>query len=389
VILGAIVLGLGYFLLAVNELSFFFAGLLALVVGNGLFKPNISTLVGKLYEPNDPRLDGAYTIFYMGINIGAFISPFVAQYLRVHISYHAAFAAAGVGMAISLVLFLLCQRWLVYSEHRSDRPHTTAPEVPPAVQRQRHIALLIIFFVVAMFWMAFKQNGNTFNLWARDHTDRQPPAWLQEIMHATYADRLLVDKEGQFSTELFQAVNPLFVIAFSPLLVLLWRRLREQGQEPSTPAKVGLGMVLAAGAFLILVAAGLAGGDIGRVTPWALLSAYAALTLGELCLSPMGLSLVTKLAAPRQRSAWMGGWFAATAIGGYLSGLVGVLWKEWLHSTFFAFLAGTSLAAAGILLVFLKRLKAAMPVESKESAEAAALAAGKEARPAVPSGASS
>lgn len=369
IVLGGAILALGYFLLSVDQLTFFFLGLTALVIGNGLFKPNISTLVGKLYEPGDTRLDGAYTIFYMGINIGAFASPLVAQYLRVRYGYHTAFAAAGVGMVVSLFIFLPLQRWLVFQDHRTRTPdQASVVEVPPVVQRQRHIALLIIFFVVALFWMAFKQNGNTFNLWARDCTDRQPAPWLQSFLSWTYLDRLLLDKNGWFSTELFQAVNPLFVVAFSPLLVLFWMRLRRRGWEPSTPTKVGIGMVLCAIAFTVLAGGGLAGGDNPgeRVSAGYLLGAYALLTIGELCLSPMGLSLVSKLAAVKHRSAWMGGWFASTAIGGYLSGLVGKYWERWTHSSFFGFLTVSSLFAALILLMFLGRLQRAMPGEKKE-----------------------
>jgi POT family proton-dependent oligopeptide transporter len=235
ILAGAVVLGLGYFLLAVDHLGFFFAGLLALVLGNGLFKPNISVLVGKLYRPGDPRLDNAFTIFYMGINVGAFTSPLVAQYLRKEYGYHTAFAAAGVGMALSLVIFLVCQRWLRYAEQGPPPPEpepartagtlapdtrvepaapvgvrpgtvaVSAPEVaqvaadldvPPAVQRRRHAALLIIFVIVALFWMGFKQNGNTFALWARDCTDRHPSEAVRSVLQTLHLDRLVLDKEG-------------------------------------------------------------------------------------------------------------------------------------------------------------------------------------------------
>jgi POT family proton-dependent oligopeptide transporter len=360
VILGGLVLGLGQMLLAIDHLAFFFGGLLAMVIGNGLFKPNISTLVGKLYPPNDARLDSAYTIFYMGINLGAFLSPLVAAYVRNRYGFHAAFGVAGVGMGVSLVVFLSCRRWLVFTDYRRPQDQPVGEEVPPTVQRERHLALLIVFVIVALFWMAFKQNANTFTLWARDSTDRRPLEWLP-------VPDFLLDANGWLSTELFSSINPFFVIAFSPLLVWSWQRLRARGLEPTTPAKVGLGMVLASLAFVVLVVAALAGGDTKgeRMSPGYLLGAYAIITVAELCLSPMGLSLVSKLASPRQRSGWMGGWFAATAVGGYLSGLVGQLWRIWPHSRFFGFLACTSLGAALILLVFYRRLRAAMPPEKK------------------------
>jgi POT family proton-dependent oligopeptide transporter len=356
ILVGAVVMGLGQFLLGVDQIASFFAGLVCLVIGNGLFKPNISTLVGKLYPANDPRLDNAYTLFYMGINLGAFAAPLIAGFIRVRYGYHAAFASAGAGMGLSLLIFLPWQHYLVFTPN-DPKQAVPDPYVPPAVQTERHIALVVIFVLVAVFWMAFKQNANTFPLWAKESTDRTPPDWLSG---ATW----LLDK-GQFAPEYFSSINPLFVILFSPVLVSVWAFLRVRGWEPSTPAKVGLGMVLAAGAFGLLALGGLAGGDIPgtRVSMAYLVGAYAILTVGELCLSPMGLSLVSKLAAPRQRSAWMGGWFVATAVGGYLSGLIGAWWDHLPHSRFFFFLTLTSLGAFAILCLFFRRLRAAVPRE--------------------------
>ena len=354
ILVGAIVMGLGQFLLGVDQIAFFFAGLVCLVLGNGLFKPNISTLVGKLYPANDPRLDNAYTLFYMGINLGAFAAPLVAGFLRVRYGYHVAFASAGVGMGLSLLVFLPFQNYLVFTP---TDPKQLVPdaEVPPAVQTERHFALVVIFVLVAFFWMAFKQNANTFPLWAKDCTDRTPPEWL--------AGATWLDAEGKFVPEYFASINPLFVILFSPIMVAIWAYLRARGWEPSTPAKVSIGMVLGAGAFGVLAIGGLNGGDTPgtRMSMAYLIGAYALLTVGELCLSPMGLSLVSKLAAPKQRSAWMGGWFVATAVGGYLSGLVGMLWEPWPHSRFFTLLAMTSMFASLLLLLFFRRLRNAMP----------------------------
>ena len=352
IILGALLMGLGHVLLAFDPLPFFFSGLVCLALGNGLFKPNISTLVGNLYPPNDPRLDNAYTIFYMGINLGAFLAPIVAGIVRVHYGFHWAFGVAGIGMAISLLLFLALQHTLVFD--RRDKIEV-AEVVPPQLQRNRHVALLIIFVIVALFWLGFKQNGNTFNLWFKDHTDRTAPWWWPS---------LLLDKKGQITTEYVSSINPLFVLLFSPLLVLCWTNLRRVGLEPSTPAKIGLAMLLTAGAFFLLATGGLAGGNTGLVSPGYLLGAFAIITTAELCLSPIGLSLVSKLAAREQRSMWMGGWFAATALGGYGSGLIGSYWKIWDKSTFFFVLAGTSLFAFLLLLLSYRYLLAAMPTRA-------------------------
>jgi POT family proton-dependent oligopeptide transporter len=367
--LGGILMAAGYFLLAVDHIASFGAGLLCIILGNGLFKPNISTLVGKLYPQGDPRLDSAYTIFYMGINIGAFISPLTATILCNYFrkgtfdGYHVAFAAAGIGMVISLITFFLCRKWVI-AEDRPTAPsavNSKEDNIPPAVQLHRHFALLIIFAVVILFWMAFKQNAGTFNLWFKDHTVRTPQPWLRQAIEAVHLQRFLLDSEGMLGKTLQSMINPLFVVLFSPLVVLFWAMMRKQKLELSTPGKVALGMVLTAAAFGLMYIGGISGGDTGRVTGWYLVGAYAILTLGELSLSPMGLSLVSKLAARKWRSAWMGGWFAATALGGYLSGAIGGFWEKWSHSSFFAFLAASSIVAFCVMMLFYRYTNRAMP----------------------------
>jgi POT family proton-dependent oligopeptide transporter len=420
IILGAIIFAAGYFFLAGqpamavfgqgsadsvyttigNSLILFWIGLTLIVIGNGLFKPNISTLVGKLYAPGDPRLDGAYSIFYMGINVGALIAPWIAADLRTNFGYHVGFAVAGLGMLVSLICFLPFQRWLVFTRPQLEIGPNPQGEVSPAVQRQRHIALLIIFAVVALFWIGFKQNANTFPLWARDCTDRTVSPEVQTALQNANLEARFLDKKGMIAPERFNSVNPLFVLLFTPILVWIWSRLRARGKEPSTPMKIIIGMGFASLAFVVLAVGGWMGGDqgafrstplsdnvfvateavspgegslvggvwqamvdspFGRVSMWYLLACYALITIGELCLSPIGLSLVSKLAAPKQRSTWMGGWFAATAVGGYGTGLVGVLWDVVPYSTFFLVLSGTSLMAGLILIVFYRRLSAVMP----------------------------
>src|SRR5262245_36623177 len=198
---GGVLMAAGYFLLGVDRLTAFFGGLVLIVLGNGFFKPNISTMVGKLYPAGDPRLDSAYTIFYMGINIGAFVSPLTATILCNYFrqgtfdAYHIAFSAAGVGMVISLITFFVCRRWVTAEDRptASNTVATDAEDVPTAVQWRRHMALAIIFVVVILFWMAFKQNAGTFNLWFKDHTYRTPQPWLRETMESLHLDRYLLD----------------------------------------------------------------------------------------------------------------------------------------------------------------------------------------------------
>jgi len=335
ILIGAVFMGAGYFLLAIPPLPIFFAGLAAVIIGNGLFKPNISTLLGNLYSGAPEKRDEAYNIFYMGINIGAFFSPLVAAALRNTLGWGFAFAAAGVGMIVSMLIFSLLRKHTLPGETKMGKStaHVTDVELTPKQERERLTALFLVFGIVIVFWMAFHQNGLTLTFWARDATNTTLPP------------------------ELMQAFNPFFVVAFTPLVVLFWKKLRARRREPSTAAKLGIGMLLTAGAFAIMTAAALAGGDIGRVSLAWLVCAYAVVTLGELCLSPMGLSLVNKLAPARMRGLLMGGWFAATACGNYLSGLVGSFWDDMLHSQFFIILSVASLGAAALLLLVLRRIR--------------------------------
>ncbi len=321
----------------------FYLALFFLVLGNGLFKPNISVMVGNLYAEGSPLKDAAFNIFYMGINIGALGAGFAAASLRATLGWEFAFGAAALGMLMSLVIFTLFRKHIEHAELGKKTKDTNSPNLDdhlsPAELKARVVALLTIFGIVILFWMSFHQNGYTMVLWARDAT---APVFGWQV-----------------PAELFSSLNPLFVVAFTPLLVMFWSMCRRKGKEPSTPGKIGIGMLLTAAAFLILAIAGHLGGDYGRVSAGWLASAYLVVTIGELCLSPMGLSFVSKVAPARMRGLMMGGWFAATAIGNYLSGLIGILWERWDHSTFFFFLVGTSLFAALILRVSLNKLKAA------------------------------
>jgi len=319
----------------------FFLALLILIAGNGLFKPNISVMVGNLYEEGSPLKDSAFNIFYMGINIGAFFAPFVAATLRNTLGWSWAFGAAATGMLISVGIFRGFTRFIEHAEiGRHENSVVNGEEMTKKQEWSRVGALCIVYAIVVLFWMAFHQNGFTMTFWARDATGPAFGRW-------------------QIPAEVFQAINPFFVVTLTPLVVLFWSWMRKRGLEPSTPGKMGVGMLLTATAFAIMGFAGLSGGDYGRVSPLWLVAAYAVVTTGELCLSPMGLSFCSKVAPPRFRGTMMGMWFGATAIGNYLAGGIEPLWDHWPHSRFFFFLTASSLFAAILLMLVLKRVNRA------------------------------
>jgi POT family proton-dependent oligopeptide transporter len=287
----------------------------------------------------------------MGINIGAFLAPVVAELMVRNFGYHPAFFVGALGMVISVAVLGLLKRHV----EAADRPGLNAPsstaatavDAPPkGISRQnpidlvpdsrRIVALIVIFLIVIVFWMVFHQNQSTWTYWANDNTD-----W-------------------EVSGIISNAINPGWVILLTFPLIWFWGLLDARGKEPSTPTKMAIGMCLTGAAYFVMYFAGKAGGDVGRVSPLWLIGAYAVLTLGELMLSPMGLSLVSKVAPIRLRGLMMGGWFLATAIGNKLTG-VGVLWDDMLHSTFFAMLGGLSLVMAVVLVLLLRPLKKAMP----------------------------
>jgi POT family proton-dependent oligopeptide transporter len=320
----------------------FFIALLLLIVGNGLFKPNISVMVGNLYADGSALKDSAFNIFYMGINVGAFFAPIAAGMLRNTLGWSWAFGAAGVGMVISLGIFRGFNRFIEHAEigHGSNSM-VQASDLTKKQEWARIGALLVIYTIVVLFWMSFHQNGFTLTLWARDATGPLFGKW-------------------QIPAEMFQSANPFFVVTLTPLVVWFWSWLRRKGLEPSTPAKMGIGMLLVAGCYGLMTAAGKVGGDYGRVSPFWLILAYAVITLGELNVSPMGLSFCSKVAPPRFRGLMMGLWFGATACGNYLAGAVEPLWDRWPHSHFFFFLVVCSLFAALLLVVVLKKVNAAV-----------------------------
>ncbi len=364
IILGAIFFIAGYGLLTVRSEPILYLALTLLVIGNGFFKPNISTLVGNLYPPGSPLRDSAYNIFYMGINVGAFLAPLVAEVLRARYGFRAAFGASAVGMSLGLVFFLLFQRYIVAADHARDEPEVD-PLAPPRSKSaldlvpnwKRVGALLVIFTIVIVFWMSFHQNGLTMVEWADKSTDwksSQVTSILIKIFTLGLVDG------SNVSGVISNAINPFWIIVLSLPLVRFWGWMNSKGLEPSTPAKMAIGMMLTCVAFLILAAAGKAGGDEGLVSPWWLIASYAVISLAELMLSPMGLSLVSKVAPPHMKGLMMGGWFVATAIGNKLT-MIGSLYNKWPHSSFWLLLAILSFIMGLVLFILLKPLKRAMP----------------------------
>lgn len=370
IIAGGLFMAGGYGLLSLEPALCFAIGLGLIVIGNGLFKPNISSLVGKLYPPGDKRIDSAFTIFYMGINVGALMAPItagivgnlMAQWYPADAGteverrgYLTVFTIAAVGMLIGLVIYLTFKRFIQPVQSPGGSSVPTAEEVSADMQRKRNLALLLIFSINVLFWMAFKQRANSIALWTKDRMDLDAPSWLIQALGYLHVDWLLL-KKGQFGKEFLLALNPFLVIVLSPMLVWLWGAMRAAKLEVTTPAKLVIGFVLTAIAFAILWRgdAALAPGE--RASAWVLVAFYVALTTGELCLSPMGLSLVSKLAASRTRAVWMGMFFISTSVGGYLGGEIYQYFQDipfdaFYFRVFLALVGGTVLMVAAYPVV--------------------------------------
>jgi POT family proton-dependent oligopeptide transporter len=393
ILVGAAVMTMGLFAIAVPNKEIFEFGLATIIVGNGLFKPNISTMVGKLYGVADGRRDSGFTIFYMGINLGAMISPVLTEYLAKILfgteampSYKYVFIASGVGMLISLFWFWFGRRGLKEvglppggSGNRMRVLYVLAGVVVGIplvymllaagagflqwvlsilfialsvlllvegirngrVARDRVIAMLIIFVFNVMFWMFFEQAGSSFTFLADEIVNRQFGSFT-------------------FPTAWFQSVNSIAIIVFAPIIAWIWVSMKSR--NPSIPRKFGLGLIFNGLAFLLLMfALSSMVSDAGKIPFWTLFMVYVIQSVGELCLSPIGLSMVTKLAPVRLVGFGMGGWFLSTGIGNNLSGIFagvvsgesGMTVKSALSGYTFGFWA---LMGAGVLLFLIAPL---------------------------------
>jgi proton-dependent oligopeptide transporter, POT family len=340
ILLGAAMMAIGHFMMAFEPLFLF--ALTMLILGNGAFKPNMSAQVGGLYAPGDPRRDRAYSIFYVGINLGAFLAPLICGTLGEELGWHYGFSAAGVGMTLALVIYLCAMPTLPPDELHKAMADGTEHKSLDRSEWRGILALIVLFVPTSFFWATYEQQGNTIMLWADDHTNRAID---------------LIIWRGEIPVTWFQAFNPFMIFAFTPLVVGLWSRQAKRGREPSTVTKMAIGCFGVALANLIM--AGAAWQAAGDEASWLwLLGYFVVLTFGELYISPIGLSLVSKIAPARMVSMLMGLWLATSFAGNFLAGWLGSFWSSMDKVTFFAMIAGI-VAAAGIVIFLFDR-----PVEA-------------------------
>jgi proton-dependent oligopeptide transporter, POT family len=346
ILIGGILMALGHFAMAFSPLPFFYSALILLIFGNGFFKPNISTTVGKLYTEHDARRDGGFTIFYMGINLGAFFSPLICGTLGERVGWHYGFGAAGVGMLIGLAIYmwlgdrLLGDAGKIPDNKPSDDP-TKQPDPLTTEEKHRIAVIFILAFFVIFFWASFEQAGSSLTLFAEHSTDR----------HIEFLN-------WEFPTSWFQSVNPFLIFILAPMFSAIWIRLAEHGKDPSTPVKMALGLaLLTIGMVVMVVAGGIVDTNEGMVSMIWLLMAYFMFTVGELCLSPIGLSMVTKLSPVRFGSLMMGTWFGANFLSNLVGGIFAGNYDAMSKSTFFMIPVATAGTAAVVLFVLSPKLK--------------------------------
>ena len=330
VIVGGVLMAIGHFMMAFEAL--FLLALAMLILGIGAFKPNISTQVGALYAATDHRRDRAYSIFYLGINIGAFLAPLVCGTLAVQYGWHYGFAAAGIGMLVSLGIYVGGRRTLPADTLPWPRaaPRGNAPLA--ADERRAVLALIGVCAPVALFWAAYDQQGNTIVLWAEDFTDRSVDLGFWR---------------GEIPSPWFLALNPLMIFVLTPLLVRLWAHQGRRGTEPFPINKMAFGCLCVALANLVMAAA--AWTAAGKASALWLAGYFVLATIGELHLAPIGLALISKLAPARALSMTMGIWFATTLPGDILAGYLGGFWSGMAKSGFFVMIAlVAALASAGV-----------------------------------------
>ena len=467
IVVGGLLMGAGYLLMGVHNITMLYLAMTLVIVGNGFFKPNISTLLGNLYSTDNykEKKDEGYNIFYMGINVGAFICNFFGAALQILLGWKFAFMAAGVGMFIGVIVFLLGTKHYAGFDHKkgvqdgdmpfykivlfillpsvifgvigwllkgvaspintdsyifgSDSTDAFIFACIPVVffygslyfkakqEDKRPIgALLTIFAVVILFWAVFKLNGSALTTWADRYTDRQITGSTETVFNTLKLSKEvdykkdsvdlydanfklqknegIIQKEFNYplyfrnvakdelpaegskvslwATNLSQSINPGWVIILTPLVVAFFTFLRGRKKEPSTPSKIAFGLLISALSVLVMVAAVQIGANgTEKVSVWWLVANYGVITIGELFLSPMGLSVVSKLSPTNITSLMMGGWFLSTSIGNKLSGVLASMWDTYPDKANFFWINFALLMAATLLMfVLLKKLNKVM-----------------------------
>jgi len=463
IIMGGIMMGIGYLLMGVHNLTVLYIAMTLVIFGNGFFKPNISTLLGNVYTTPQhiQQKDEGYNIFYMGINVGAFICNFFGAALYIIYGWAYAFAAAGVGMFIGVIVFLAgTKHYAAYDIKKGvkegDMSFTKitllilVPSIIAGVigwivpvkllghplvgsastdafifaclpviyfytsiyvsadkdEKRPVAALLAIFAVVILFWAVFKQNGSALNTWADRYTNREVSGVTEKVFNglklaqtvtykedsvAKYDEQFRLQKENGkiikeftyppyfknvpaerkpaegstvslWATNLSQSINPGWVIILTPLVIAFFSWLRRKNREPSTATKIAFGLFISGLSALVMVGAVYASNNgTEKASVLWLIASYGVITIGELCLSPMGLSIVSKLSPVRITSLMMGGWFLSTSIGNKLSGVLATMWDGYDHKANFFWLNFILLmAAAGVCFAMLKWLNRIM-----------------------------
>ena len=311
VMYGAIILCLGHGILAIEALWAFYSGLGLIILGVGMLKPNISTMVGGLYKQGDLRRDKGFTIFYIGINIGAFLSSIIVGYVGQTYGWHYGFGLAGIGMLLGLAVYAWGQPYLAHvgnflGQSTNETEKALLDKPLTKIEKDRMIVLLISFLIIIVFWGAFEQAGGLLNIYANEKIDKHIFGWEMPVTW-------------------FQSFNAMFIIIFGTTVAAFWANRKVKGKETSTLLKMGIGTIIMGVGFLLMAAASKEASAtvFGTASFWWLTFAYLLHTIGELCVSPTALSFITKLAPVKYASIMMGVYFAATGFGNKLAGTIG------------------------------------------------------------------
>lgn len=345
---GSLLMSIGYYFISNNSWNILYISMGLVIIGNGLFKPAISAMVSGLYSQSDSRRDNAFNIFYMGVNVGGAISGIAAGYLQETYGWSTPFHFAGIVMFLSLCGFLISHKYIKINKKEESNIEVVSLEV----QKHRNHALWFMCLIVIMFWIAFHQNGSTMMVMADTGIDRTFGGLFSKPINFIY----------------FSSLNSIFVIWLSPKVVRFFGWLKSKKLEPSTPIKIAFGMLLTGVGYSVLSLGSYLSGH-NLVSAYYMVGSIFIITIAELLLSPMGLSMATKLAAPNKVAATLGIWYLATSIGNKLSGQIGIYWDVWSHSKFFIVLAIGSFIAGFILLIRKSWLEKAMPKEIDNTAD--------------------